>query len=70
MMGRQVSLQHNRRCDWENCSKGPVKFGYRVNDPHFKGFFCSARHAQAAHEHMEEVKKKTGIESEGLAVLE
>ena len=63
-MGRQVKLQHNVRCDWENCSKGPVKFGYRVNDPSFRGFFCGARHAVAAHKKMEELKEQTGIQTE------
>lgn len=55
IIGRQVKLTHNRRCDF--CNK-PVTFGYNISSGPTQGFFCGPRHAKAANEHMEELKKE------------
>lgn len=54
-MGRLIKLDHKRRCDF--CSK-PVNIGYKVSEGPTQGFFCGARHARAAYEHMESLKKE------------
>jgi len=58
MMGRQVKLNHRKRCDWQHCHIGPVKLGYTVNSEDLEGFFCGAKHAQSAYDFMQENKKK------------
>ena len=62
--GRQIKVPYNKRCDWIECTKGPIKFGYQITEGPTQGFFCGPRHWIAAREHMEQIKKETGIKTE------
>lgn len=61
MFGRRMAYKHKKRCEY--CNK-PVHHGYIVNDPEFRGFFCSGPHANAAYQNMKKVAEEEGLEIE------
>lgn len=62
MFGQRTTLQNKKRCEY--CNKA-VSFGYIVNDPNFRGFFCSAPHARLAYQNMMDIAEKENIQVEG-----
>ena len=59
--GHQVKSQFNRRCDWEGCSQGPIKFGYLINTGPCQGFFCGPRHYHLARERKEKLENESKV---------
>ena len=55
ILGRQTKSVAKRRCHF--CNKA-VNFGYEITTGPCRGFFCGPRHARAANEHMEQLKKE------------
>lgn len=62
ILGRQIKIESNLRCDFDNHIIPIGKIGYQINTGKARGMYHGKLCYQSALKHYEELQKETGIE--------